>query len=265
MYSDSSTVRRTVGLLAQRLRALPFPASVTGQELVMILLGLQHMGSEHREVQAMLLELSVWMEVSEVRLTGAELSSALFSLKSMGGGKPINFNLQRLKDRPSLSGSASASASESVPGQEKETYHFRQVYSAWTDSSRNGLSPGVGVGTDGAGEEEGDTRRQRRDWVGTDPDPTQLLFSCTKRRYRLPSVLIRLLSSLEKQLAERPAALTSPQVTTALFGLQGLTADSVQVNLTTYHCVASVRPSVRYFFVLIVNRCDAFWITSPPT
>ena len=37
------------------------------------------------------------LRAGKVNMTVAELSSVLYSLKSMGGGKSINFNWQRLK------------------------------------------------------------------------------------------------------------------------------------------------------------------------
>jgi len=214
MSTQSTVVRQTVKLLARRLRNIlaveDFSDKVTSQDIVMMMLGMQNMGSEVPEVQAFMNEVALLMDGSKVYLQGFELSSAFFSLKSMGGGKPINFNTQRLKGF-SAEDSCNQGDEYSEADEDRRTlktstkfngksnsFHFRQTYSHWTSKIERG-------------------------------DNKELIFSCTKKRFRLPSAFIALLSALERKLAIRREPLTGPMICTALFGLQGLTADSVPV------------------------------------
>eukprot|EP01036_Dinobryon_divergens_P029292 gene29292-38364_t len=223
MNSGSSVVRRIVGLLTGRLQALPDDAIATGQDFVMIMLGLQYMGSEHIEVQTLLNELAKRIEIGNVSMTGTELSSVLYSLKSMGGGKSINFNWQRWK-KTQATGQNSTALPDN-PTQDRSStssYHFRQVVQSWTSSN---AYPATANGArylkmkDDEDEEEDNGEN-----IGAEGDE-DLLLSCTRRRYRLPPALLRFLACIDRQMEKRKYPLSGPLVTTALFGLQGITAD----------------------------------------
>ena len=141
------------------------------------------MGSEHIEIQTLLNELARRIEIGHalplfinsyvitmnvislagnVSMTGTELSSALYSLKSMGGGKSINFNWQRWKksgqvrcctkhtavcsqmliayiyksnDAFTVKNSTALPDTLSQDRSSTSPYHFRQVMQSWKSSN----------------------------------------------------------------------------------------------------------------------------------
>ena len=276
------------------------------------------MGSEHIEIQTLLNELARRIEIGHalplfinsyvitmnvislagnVSMTGTELSSALYSLKSMGGGKSINFNWQRWKksgqvrcctkhtavcsqmliayiyksnDAFTVKNSTALPDTLSQDRSSTSPYHFRQVMQSWKSSNPypatvNGArNPKTRVS-------DGNPLQVSRCW--SDVHIHSFKFSAnrtTMRRKRKKKIVGRILvwTAMRISYSAAPAAdiafplhycascpvsidrwqcpvthhlfrfnwcsllqekrkyhLSGPLVTTALFGLQGITAD----------------------------------------
>ena len=159
-------------------------------------------------------------------MSGAELSAALGSLRGMGGGRPVPWP------------SSASRREEHFLGSSLMRWHGDPMMAI--TGFRSAARPRSGANIAGAPKKGTST--------GTSTGPDVHVRSTTageypegypspsrRRRYHTPQPLVAVLSALETALKDRAAPLTASQIAQALYGLQGLSTDTLAVRRILAH------------------------------
>ena len=242
MTSSQTAPRRLLAALADVLDATasyPDPPQLSGQEIAMILHGLQGMRSDSPEVRRFLESLAAGISRSTLPMSGLELSTALGGLQSMGLGLKLGAG-------ESGAGAGAGAGSEHQRGQRRQRHtspqaaaagftenefilfnlphsHIGEVGACWPAELSAGA--GTGAGVDGNSGKSSTDDMTSGSSSGSGGSSSSSSGGRRANKWTEPPQLIALLRALAEKLQARSAPLSAPQCCSALLGLQYLSTE----------------------------------------